>query len=137
MPVGNVQVINPSLLCVQILATVTAALYFVATGRCEPNPARTGDDSGRGAVRPTEQQVPVASAAMPPAVSAGQALFGAESGATAPQAPLRAVTATPDPVPPAATKAGLFSGGALFPASGSSKYAGFADDADVNPFLTS
>ena len=145
-PVNNVVIYSPGLLSVQILATVTATLYFIATGRCEPNPARTGDDSGisTGAAKPESSLADAAAKAAAPkvaaavAVSAGQALFAPE-GATAPVVPaaLAATAATA-----AVSKASLFTGGSLFPNSGSSsgsKYTSFAgeDRPEANPFLSS
>lgn len=147
LPVGQVQIVSPSLLCVQILATVTAALYFVATGRCEANPAQTGDDSGRGGAAPangaakTETGKPAAEPApakpAAPLISAGRALFGGgdtQAGATAPALPAPLISAVAAPLATAA-KASLFTGSS---SGGRSKYGGFADDdrPEVNPFLT-
>lgn len=166
---------NGALLTVQILASLTALLYFVAVAKCEPNPAVTGDDTGTGkgetsgagapkaaapAASPAgffgglfsreKQEAAIAQGVAAGALTAGQALFAAESQDPA---PVQGATAP---------KASLFTGGSLFPGSGTSKCecfeegeggqalqipashvnsstdAGFGDDKpEANPFLSS
>jgi hypothetical protein len=135
------------LLCV-ILFTVAALFYLVATILREPNPASTGDDSGRGekdAGSDSKTGAPkadsggsggglfgffsqekrdkaIAKGVAAGALTAGQAMFASDSD---PPASAKA---------PTDSKAGMFTGGSLFPAS--SKYGGFGNDnAEANPFL--
>lgn len=148
---------NGALLAIQVLATLTAALYFTATALCEANPAFTGDDTGTGegaaagaaktaagapapaAAAPgffgalfsrEKQEAAIAKGVAAGAVTAGQALFAPDDPVAAP-APGGGATAP---------KASLFTGGSLFPSSSSSssKYGGYGDERpEANPFLSS
>ncbi len=133
------------LLCL-VLITLAAVFYIVATACREPNPASTGDDSGRGEKDDSstgasktaadtgsgggvfggffsqdKRDKAIAKGVAAGAMTAGQAMFASDAdSATAPKV--------------ADAKANMFSGGSLFPST--SKYGGYSNDrAEANPFL--
>lgn len=94
------------LLIVQILATITGLMYLTATVLCEPNPAKTGDDSGlnKGGEDGAAAATGAGKAGEGTKLTPGQAMFNPEGSAYG------ATTA-----PASSAPAGMFSGGSLFP----------------------